>query len=389
MSIPVFRYNQNKQEYISFILSFEQLNYLSKVLIYGDDEGGYQRKPNPAHILKIKNYVVSNIDTFKLPTSIILGADKTLLQKYIKTDAVSKIESIDVKDIPSETFRIVDGQHRIKGLKKALEDIRADQRNKIQEYKFNVICVITDENNRSVELDIFVDINSKSKKVSTDLAALARYNYEITEHKLVKNISNISEHIAMKAARALREEDKSVWHYAIKFDIHSETNIGIIGVSAFSNSIIGIIQKSIQKDKVELLQLNDKALIEACEIKAKEISSIVSRCWNVSVYNKWPNCFKENTLQDDFEQIVQVKFSDKHYIQKPLGTKSINKIIEESIDTSTTLENAFNHFDKIITTSNLKNEHWKTGGIFSGLNSEGGFKKIREFIKNERSIPNS
>ena len=387
MPIPVFKYRQNSQEYISFIVTFEKLSTLSKVLVYQEDEDGYQRKPNQAHINGIKKFVLGDLNGFKLPTSIILGVDQEVVDSFL---VKSKDDTLylNIDGINDKIFRIVDGQHRIKGLEKACQELEGTQKEIINKYEFNVVCVLTKENSRSVELDIFTDINSKGKKVSTDLAELARYNYQIKEKTVTRELPNIAEHIAIKCARELREgSGNSVWHYAIKFDIHSQVNLGIIGVSAFRKSINGIILKHLSKINHGLMNLQGKELIEACDKKAMTIKRFIARCWDEAVYKKWSGCFEHNKVEDDFGEIVSIQFSKKHYIQKPLGAKSINKIIEESVDSTADLNSAFNDFNRVITSSNVKIENWATGSTFSGLNSEGGFKKIREMIKNERVIP--
>ncbi|MBI9055105.1 MAG: DGQHR domain-containing protein [Bacteroidales bacterium] len=388
MKREIFRFKQNSQEYISFIIPFSEIHNISKVLVYQQDENGYQRKPNLNHINKIKNYILKNLNTFKLPTSIILGIDKIQIEEFIRKNENGK-EELFISEINNVPFRTVDGQHRILGLKKAFEALyKLEEKALISNFSLNVITVLTEENARSVELEIFVDINSKGKKVSTDLAELARYNYNIKENRLDKNISSIAEHIAMKTSRELRENDsEGVWNYAIKFDIHSKTNIGIIGVSAFRTSITGIIKNYLNIIDHGLLELEDQELINACDKHAIEIKDFVTKCWNQSVKKKWSNCFKSSKIENEDDDIVNIFFSKNYYIQKPLGAKSINKLIEMTVGESNSLNEAFEKFKKVIDDSKVNSDTWKAGGVFSGLNSEGGFKKIREMITNEKEIP--
>ncbi len=387
MNINTIKFNQNTQAYLSFVIPFKILEQISKVLVYQKDSNGYQRQPNDLHINRIKKFILDDINEFKLPTSIILGVDS----KEVKSILIDGSENttMNLENINNKPFRIVDGQHRILGMKRAIDSLKDENKIKIlEDYPFNVVAVVTDENNRSVELDIFIDINSKGKKVSTDLAELARYNYRIKEKSIVNNLANISEHIAMKASQLLREDKGSVWNYAIKFDIHSQSNIGIIGVSAFRKSITGLIQKYLaKKNGYGLLELDDDNLIEACNEHANIIKNFISKCWNESVRTKWSGCFIENLKQNDFENIVKVYFTKDYYIQKPLGVKSINKLIELAIAETENLDEAYDLFNKKIESSNVTSQTWKIGGIFSGLNSEGGFKKIREMISNEKEIP--
>lgn len=388
-TIKISRYKQNSQEFVSFNINFESLYQISTVLVYERDPGGYQRLPNELHINKIKKYILSDED-FLLPTSIILGVDLDVLDKHLKKDG--DIEYLDISNLSQNTFRIVDGQHRIKGLAKAIVGAQPHLQQKLNDFTFNVVCVITDENTRSKELQIFVDINSKGKKVSTDLAELAKYNYEIIEEKVENNISSISEHIAMKVSRELRENaPNSVWNYAIKFDIHSKLNIGIIGVSSFRKSITRTIQMLIENEKPELLNMSGQELIDECNNLAKKYKDFFVHCWDEIVLKKWSDCFEQRKVLDEYENFVSVWYSKDYYIQKPLGVKSINKLIEEIVQDSSnkSIDEILPLFKSLITDSKVQIENWEIGKTFSGLNSESGFKKIRQMIKNEIPIPKS
>ena len=153
MKTPILKFKQGQHEYISFVTTFENLERLGEVLIYQVHPQGYQRAPNPVHINRIKKFVLGNVESFKLPTSIILGTSRKNIDPFIEKSEL-EVSKIDLNSIHSKVFRIVDGQHRLKGLSKALEEVKPEQRNSILEYKFNVVCIVTDDNNRSVELDI-------------------------------------------------------------------------------------------------------------------------------------------------------------------------------------------------------------------------------------------
>ena len=202
---------------------------MSEVLVYKDDEDGYQRKPNRAHYLKIKNYIVKNHETFKFPTSIILGTDKDKIEKLIKSDPCGDYIEID-ENFNEKVFRSVDGQHRIEGIREA-----AKEKPSLNNLLLNAIILISPSGHKSVELEAFIDINSTAKRISTDLATLARFDYEIKEKRISESPTK---HIATKTAFYLKEDDPlSVWSSAIKFDIHSEISLGIVGVTLFRESI--------------------------------------------------------------------------------------------------------------------------------------------------------
>ena len=166
MKVIVQKYNQNDQEFYSLVLPFETINKLSEVLIYGESSYGYQRKLDEKHYQKIKKSLIEDQGT--LPTSVILGVNKKDFEDLlterevdglkffvIDTEEFSKVNGDD-----SKLFRIIDGQHRIAGLKLA-----SSASNTLNNFPLNVIIVVTEEEERVKEVVLFRDINSKSKKL--------------------------------------------------------------------------------------------------------------------------------------------------------------------------------------------------------------------------------
>lgn len=379
-----FKFEQNNQAYVTFVLSFEDLFKISKVQVYNDETGeGYQRKPNEIHINKITKYILENKD-FKLPTSIILGVDKKEFEKNLVNNNDSNIVEIDFDKIESKIFNIVDGQHRLLGLGRAYK--KADERKKtvIKNFELNSVCVLTEEGSRSVELSIFVDINSKSKRVSTDLAILADFSYKIKEKNFEKDINYLSGYISLIVSRDLNEnKNKCVWYNAIRFNIHSDTKIGIVSVSAFKNSLDGIIKYLLIKDKYKeaITSLNEDELITYCFRKAEKYSSVIEKIWDNIIRNKWSSCFKEDKVINDLDEVVKKYYLDNFYLQRSPGVFSIHYLFEECLKEYEKTSVALEHFEKIIKNSKLTSASWVKGGDFSGLNSQSGFKKIKEKIK--------
>jgi DGQHR domain-containing protein len=382
MALDVLKYKQHNLEYISFVMPFKILNKVSRVLEYNDKTGeGYQRKPNETHINRIKNDIISNLQGFLLPTSIILGVDKSVIMKFLREDS-DKVVLLDEK-IDNTIFNIVDGQHRLKGLEKALNTLTGNDKNIINDYSFNVICVLTDETNRSVEVDIFVDINSKSKRVSTDLAELARFNYRTKEKSLTNDLKTLSEHLALIVGRMMNERnDYLLWNNAIKFDIHADSKLGVIGVSAFRKSITGLCRLYINKEHNVLLQLNDVELIEKCSEISVPITNFIYDCWSYLQSEKWNGCFKKGSSMDDYGEIVDTYFNHNFYLQKPPGVYAIHKIIEDLYAEHGSFDLTLSAFKELIKSSKLLSSDWKMGGKFSGLNSQSGFNKIKSHILN-------
>ncbi|MCW5200454.1 DGQHR domain-containing protein, partial [Desulfobulbus sp. F4] len=78
----------------------------------GISDKGYQRLLNKARAKKLAKYIVDGIETQDafLPTSIFLATDKV-----IRFDKKTNTISFDINSIGP--FSVVDGQHRIEGLK--------------------------------------------------------------------------------------------------------------------------------------------------------------------------------------------------------------------------------------------------------------------------------
>lgn len=379
-TIRIQRYTQNNQEYISGVFPFKILSALSEVLVYKQHEDGYQRLPNRTHYLKIKNYILKNIDTFKFPTSIILGTDKSKIEKVIKKDSCGEYIEIDV-DFNSKLFRIVDGQHRIEGIREAAKEKPA-----LNDLFINAIILISPTGHKSVELEAFIDINSTAKRISTDLATLARFDYEIKEKRISE--PNPIKHIATKTAFHLKEDSPlSVWSSAIKFDIHSEISLGIVGVTLFRESIEPIVNFYLENKFTDRSNKNESELITYYDNVAKQIATEIDDIWSNIIRKKWSECFSESIAKNETGDLKTIFYSNEYYIQKTLGVKVLNGIYSEVLKQTGITEKSKILFKELIQNSKVMSRDWRKGGPFSGLSSESGFARIRKMIKNEIEKP--
>lgn len=377
MEFSIIKYKQNDHELISTVLPFEIINESSKVLVYGQDQGGYQREPDLNHYSKITKYINED-KTFIFPTSIILGVDKNSIDKITSKDE-TKI-SINKKDF--DLFRIIDGQHRIKGIEKALIDYP-----ELKDLMLNVTILITPQNKRSMEMEIFNTINSKSKRIKVDLIRLASFEYRILENNI--KYSDLNEHISVQVAHYLNEDNskRNKWLNAIKFGIHEEQKIGIIGVNAFIESIKKIVNRYLESKDYK--NLKGKELIDFSKESALSIKEFILDAWAI-VYEKWPDSFSSSYDMEFDTEIKQFYYRNNYYIQKTLGTKAINyllgNIVNESANSSLDGK-SLDKFSEFINTSHLLNKDWKLGETFSGYSSESAFNKVSKMITGELEIP--
>jgi len=371
---PVLRYQQGDTLYLSLVLPFAVLDEASEVKVYAVDSDGYQRQPNPLHYNKIKNAALDKEVKFRLPTAIVLGGNKSTIETYLSKDS-NGVWNIEMPE-GQKIFRIVDGQHRVYGLREA-----AKKDASFNDYELSAIVLLTPEDQKSIELEVFTDINSKSKRINTDLAELAKFDYQIKERKIPKG--GINKHIAIKTAYHLKTDFKDgIWHYGIKFDIHSENALGIIGVSIFSESIEKIIERYLVEHP-EHLALEGDDLIKYCSDASELLSKFINNIWNNIIRLKWEGAFKEDIVKNDDGEIVKVFYDKNYYIQKGLGIKSLNPLIGDIVRDNGFDKEAVGLIRNVILGSKIRINHWQNGGPFSGFNSESGFKKIKDAIKGD------
>lgn len=378
MKFPAIKYSQTNYSLISTVLPFEIVNRKSKTLIYGIDEGGYQRIQDEKHYLSIKKYVETG--NFVFPNSIVLAIDESQLPK-IESTQDQGITFLNFDDTQDVLFRVVDGQHRLLGIEKA-----SQLNSNLLNLNLQISIIITPNNKRSVEMEIFSNLNSKAKRLKTDLIELARYDFRILEDKIGSR--DLNSHISINTAFNLNENTSvdNVWQNAIKIDIHSENRIGIIGVTAFSESISGIVASYISLRQNEVEQLDDSELIAFSRSASNDISQFLIDCWKI-VNDKWPKTFLDpHKMLDIDNQYKSIIYDPNFYNQKTLGCKSIGYLISDILKDQ--FDNTFNigaieSFRTIINDSKLNDFDWKLGKTLSGISSESGFKKVTKIIKNE------
>lgn len=371
--IWIRRYTQNSHKFISFIIDFANLNSISQVLVYNESKYGYQRTPDKKHYVKIKKYLLEN-DQAMLPLSVMLGVDTLDLEAHIKSE--NGHDYLDVDGISHKIFRVVDGQHRLKGIKEA-----AKLKPSLAKFMINVVAIETSPAERYKELGIFTNINSKGKRIRVDLALLAKYNYEIYSG----NIEHLSEHIAVKTAYKLKENPspKNVWRNGINFDIHEEKALGIVSVNAFVKSILPLCDRYLKDIHIDLAQISEEALFETTETASDFLSKLLLEAWTI-ISEKWGGCFTPAVENDYFYDIKEFFYNRKYYIQKALGVRVLNTILYESIRQGKITEYNLGRFYRQIIASNVNISNWSTGDIFAGLSSESGFKLAKSYVLNRQ-----
>lgn len=353
-----YRYIQLLQGEIKMYLlkmNIEELLEESEILRYNvESKKNYQRPPIPAHYRKIANYLL-NSDNPIMPTAILaaVGNDSII-------DANGELRF-------TNKIRIVDGQHRIMGMECLNNGYTKFSSKRYEElknsYDFPVVLMVIEEKDSMVEVDAFININSKGQRVKTDLAEALKSQKFFKMHENEEKISVSEEYrnaIAMNVASDINESNLFWKGLIIQPDELGKRNVQPISILAFMRAIRPMIDKLISPRKE--LSKEEQLDIEECS------ENLITEAWEC-VMVKWPQCFKN-------EKRV---FDPGYNICKGIGVVAIFSILADTLNT----EDSINSFREILNDSRVNDSDWIVGGNFTGFASQQGFAKIKEYILNK------
>ena len=312
-----------------FKLSTEDL--LSNYIISNYDsvrETGYQRPPVESHYKKIARYLAAAGSGQILPMSIIAAATRE--------DISYQGNELTIEG----RLRIVDGQHRIKAIEYLRDGKNPKYNDKYKElandYEFPVILLTADETDSALEMDTFININSKGKRVSINLAkelCEKKMQADLTKHEIGLN-SDTYENLATQVVKRLAHDKASLWYERIQMG----DELGF--------------QKPVSVGTADLTK------------------RAVERLWR-TVQGRWPECFEE---------------PKQYNLLKGLGVSVIHRLFESCIgeirssDPEKVLEDAQEAFERYLDRTDVEAEEWMVGGIFTGFSSEQGYGIIMNII---------
>ena len=163
----------------------------------GDTNQGYQRPPERSRITRIGTYLISKQGNGLYPNAVLLGCRKPLL-----FDAMSRR-----LELPSEpALRVIDGQHRIEGLRYAIWEKHETNLSFLP-----IPVVIVEIQDRTEEMNQFRIINGTAKSVRTDLV-----NSILTAIAEEQGVDAIPDKdwwkvVVTKVVDALNRRDDSPW----------------------------------------------------------------------------------------------------------------------------------------------------------------------------------
>lgn len=365
-------FQQDGHTFYLFKIPAKDLIRIALIERYNSDEGtGYQRPPYKTHYRKIAVYLKDKFPA-TLPTAILAAISPVQLEPLPDTDEILICDKI----------RIVDGQHRILGLeelRRGYNDagtLRYEQL--LQSYEFPVILMSEQPMEgleySQMEVEAFININSKGKKVKTDLAESLKadtYQRSVRDQASELFLNHETEQsCTTNVIQALAKDQKSFWYNKIILGDEIDRKKPI-SITAFSKAVRPIVQLRLQN-----LQEDGRIMTSDLESEEEMIGVCIERAWGI-VRRKWPACFRQNGAEYD----------ESYNICKGIGIFPIYDLLYSCIaEQGGDLEQGLAVFRSIINKSQVTASDWLVGGSFTGMSSGQASKKIVRYLKNELNV---
>lgn len=199
-----------------------------------EDDKGYQRLLNNARAKKLADYVVKGQDTNDafLPTSVFLATDHE-----VHFDSNSNTITFDIQEVGP--FNVVDGQHRLEGLKAA-----AERDDRVLEFEVPVNIAVNLPTIHQMCHFLIVNTTQKSVDKSVEQRIIARLTNALDVEdlpSLPKWILNTVEkgeiEKAIRFVDYLSEHSESPWRNKIR-NANDDGVKSLINQSSFAKSIV-------------------------------------------------------------------------------------------------------------------------------------------------------
>lgn len=282
--IPAMKFHQREDSGNALFLGvvkardfFQRVPERFKIDYYSRKDGkeeGYQRLLSDKSVEKIKDFILSETNNPLLPTALLVNS-RELLDFKKSSDRFGNLYI----DSP---LHIIDGQHRFEAWKSMMEDVTL--RNKWGDFEFPI--VILSGFKEIKEIEQFFVINSRQKRIKTDLAErnyLALAGNKETKG-LVPESANWKLH-AVKIVDYINEQlEDSIWNNNIILpaDSNDLRKAKVISQSSFVSSLkpLFIGQHAIFKSNGK-----DRAPIE-------DWAEFLASYWDDVISKIYPNAVK-------------------------------------------------------------------------------------------------
>jgi len=335
MKIRSIKFVQNGQIIYSTTIEASKLVAITKIDVWNPEinendpneleRQGYQRSPIKSHYTKVGKYLANYRDAI-LPTSILLNSRKNL--KFIPDEDSNLIQSNGISgilEIPENTqLYIVDGQHRIWGIKYAIEELGLEN---IKSFPLPVI--ILNQGKKEEEIRHFYIVNSTQKKVRTDLAERLLKLLAMKDPRVKKEIQAKGidwKLIAVNIADKLSRDPDSVWYKRIKPPNSPSMPDAVASQGSFTQSLKSVLMSDFAQNESEERIINQlkvywnairDLLPEAFEEPKKYVIQKTPGMY--ALHMVFPYVIYECTKEGDYskEKIKEILQCDPEHFSEP------------------------------------------------------------------------
>lgn len=217
VKVPALKVEQPLGSFYVSVMGARQLNSIAWVDVRRmagekseiDKYLGIQRHISPDRIKKLKQYVNTKEATF--PTSIIVAVPSECTFWDETTNSIVFREYIDENDEGNNIYlddiaKVLDGQHRLRGLKEADEELDGidEDGNDLGEFQLNVAIFVGAD--IAQQANIFATVNLAQTKVNRSLV------YDLAEYSKSRSPQKTCHYTAV----ALDKNEKSPFYKSIK-----------------------------------------------------------------------------------------------------------------------------------------------------------------------------
>jgi DGQHR domain-containing protein len=308
---------------------------------------GYQRQELRAHFTKVGAYLNRDEQAI-LPTSVLIS-----VREQVSFTPDRQGSNTGTLVVPAGViFWVVDGQHRIAGLRYAIEELGRQDLN-----TFSLPAVLMTNMPKFEEVQQFYMVNSTQKRIKTDLAQrllaeMASQNDEVRRTVIGKGQAWLLR--AVEIAEILNDRDGSPWEGRIQRPNMRRVGEVMIAESSFTQSLKPIL-----------------VMPWLAKQSSEEIAKLIDRYWR-ALRDYMPDAFA----------------SPRDYaLQKTLGTYPLH-ILAATIFEACRIAGDFSVEHMVKELEPLADQYlteafWEAGGQITGFSSRAGFQVLADMLLEE------
>jgi DGQHR domain-containing protein len=232
MKITIQPFKQENTQMYAGTMTVGDLLEKTDVDVYrkeNDEEKGYQRSPEASRAIKVARYLKTDPKPL-IPTAVLLSYRGTLVREEDHGNFVTVAIPDDQK------LWVVDGQHRLFGFRKAIEELGIDR---LRDYRLPV--VIVENPSIAEEANQFRVINETMKKVRTDLArhilVMKIAKEGAPARRAIRELGRIWESNSVEICKILNSDLTSPWAGRIQLPNEKKSPDHIVRELSFSTSL--------------------------------------------------------------------------------------------------------------------------------------------------------